>query len=177
MNKRLKKTNPLVAGLIAGLLLLGSAVVFASNGSTAFMFNSARPQVIIHLAGVVERNNEKVSLEKVDAVKPGETLHWTITSENKGDGEAKEYKAVGKIPSGTSFVADSAKAEGAANATYSIDGGKSFSKQPMIEEKQLDGSVKLVPAPVSLYSQVRFEWDNSLNSNEKLNASYDVRVK
>jgi uncharacterized repeat protein (TIGR01451 family) len=176
MKKRFKKTNRLVMGLMAGLLLLGSAVVFANN-STAFMFNSARPQVVIHLAGVVERNNENVSLEKVDGVKPGETLHWTITSENKGDADAVGYKAVGKIPSGTSFVADSAKAEGAGNVTYSIDGGKSFSKEPMIEEKQSDGSVKLIPAPVSMYSQVRFEWGKSLTSNEKLNASYDVRVK
>ena len=176
MNKKPKKTNRLVVGLFAGLLLLGSAVVFANN-SAAFSFVTARPQVIINLAGTVVRNNEKLSLEKVDAVKPGETLHWTITSENKGDGNAQEYKAVGKIPNGTSFVANSAKAEGTENFTYSIDGGKTFSKQPMIEEKQADGSVKLVPAPVAMYTQVRFEWEKPLNSNEKLNASYDVRVK
>ena len=176
MNKKLRKTNRLFIGLIAGLLMVGSAVVFASN-SEAFSFAAASPKVSIKLAGTVNRNNEQVSIEKVETVKPGEILHWTITSENKGDGDAKEYKAVGKIPSGTLFVADSVKADGAASVTYSIDGGKNFAKQPMIEEKQADGSVKLVPAPVNLYSQVRFEWEQPLVASEKLSASYEVRVK
>lgn len=176
MNKNINKANRLVIGLIAGLLLVSSAVAFANNGGS-FSFVTARPQINVTLAGMIERDSEKLSLEKVDAVKPGEVLHWTIKSENEGDGAAKEYKAVGKIPAGTVFVADSAKAEGKAAVTYSIDGGKTFSAQPMIEEKQADGSVKMVPAQVSMYSQVRFEWEAPLNPNEKLNAFYDVKVK
>lgn len=169
------KTRKKLLGLVIGLLFLSSVVVFANKG--AAFSTSVKPVINVVLSGMVERQNEKLSLDKVGAVSPGEILHWTITSENKGDGAAKEYKAIGKIPAGTEFVADSAKAEGLANVTYSIDGGKKFTKQPMIEEKQTDGSVKLVPAPVSMYTQVRFEWESSLNPNEKLNASYDVRVK
>ncbi len=176
MNKNIKKANRLVIGLIAGLLLVSSAVAFANNGGS-FSFMNAKPQINITLSGMIERDSEKLQLDKVDAVKPGETLHWTINSENAGDGAAQEYKAVGKIPAGTVFVADSAKAEGAAAITYSIDGGKNFSQQPMIEEKQADGSVKLVPAPVAMYSQVRFEWAAPLSAKEKLNAFYDVKVK
>lgn len=172
--KKINKANRLLVGLGLSLLLAASAVVFANNSST---FSGVRPQVNITLGGTVERDNQKVELNKVDSVKPGEILHWTITSENKGDGSANEYKAVGKIPAGTVFVADSAKAQGEVIVKYSIDGGKTFSNQPMIEEKQADGSVKLVPAPVSMYSQVRFEWNAPLNPSEKLNASYDVRVK
>jgi uncharacterized repeat protein (TIGR01451 family) len=176
MNKNINKANRLVIGLIAGLLFLSSVVAFANNGGS-FSLATARPQINVTLSGMIERDKEKLQLDKVEAVKPGEILHWTINSENKGDGEAKEYKAVGKIPAGTVFVAKSAKAEGAAAITYSIDGGKTFSAQPMIEEKQADGSVKLVPAPESMYSQVRFEWEAPLNPNEKLNAFYDVKVK
>lgn len=175
MKQKTKKANRFLIGLGLGLLLVAGAVVFANNSSSAF--SSARPQVIIALAGTVERDEQKVALDKTDSVKPGEILHWTITSENKGDGGANEYKAVGKIPAGTVFVEGSATAQGEAVVTYSIDGGKNFSKQPMIEEKQADGSVKMVPAPVSMYSQLRFEWNAPLNPQEKLNASYDVRVK
>lgn len=176
MNKKMNKAKRFIVGIVGCLLLVSSIVVFGNNGG-AFAFANARPQVIVTLSGTVERENEKLALDKVQEVKPGEVLHWTITSENKGEGNAKEYKAVGKIPTGTIFVADSAKTEGATVITYSIDGGKNFSLQPMIEEKQIDGSVKLVPAPISMYSQVRFEWNSSLNSNEKLNAFYDVKVK
>ena len=73
-------------------------------------------------------------------------------------------------------MTDSAKAEGA-QTFYSIDGGKSFSAQPMIEEKQADGSVKRVPAPVSMYTEIRYEWSDPLAQGGKLSASYKVRVK
>ena len=73
-------------------------------------------------------------------------------------------------------MADSAQAD-AAVVTFSLDGGKTFSKQPMIEEKQADGSVKQVPAPVDMYTQVRFEAERPLNAGEKFDAFYSVRVK
>ena len=108
---------------------------------------------------------------------PGETLDWTITSENDGNAAAHDYKAVGQIPRGTVLIAGSTSADGSASVAYSIDNGKSFSSQPMIDEKQPDGTVKQVPAPVSMYTQLRYEWADPLASGGKLQASYKVRVK
>ena len=71
---------------------------------------------------------------------------------------------------------DAPKAEGA-KAVFSIDGGKSFSPQPMIEEKQADGSTKRVPAPTAMYSEIRYEWADAFAQGGKLSASYKVRVK
>lgn len=172
-----KSRKGLIRSLVFGLLILsclaGGVAVLAGKNGGAF----GRPQVKVVLSGAVERDNEMVSLEKADEVRPGEILHWTVSSENIGDGNAGDYKVVGRIPAGTQFVEGSAKAEGAPVVTYSIDGGKSFSKQPMIEEKQADGSVKRVPAPASMFTQLRFEWSEPLNSKENLKASYDVVVK
>jgi hypothetical protein len=47
----------------------------------------------------------------------------------------------------------------------------------MIDEKQADGSINRVAAPVSMYTQVRFEWADALAPGGKLVASYQVRVK
>jgi len=47
----------------------------------------------------------------------------------------------------------------------------------MIEEKQADGSVKRVPAPVSMYTEIRYEWSDPLAQGGKLSLSYKVRVK
>jgi len=61
--------------------------------------------------------------------------------------------------------------------TYSIDNGKSFSAQPTIEEKQPDGSTKKVPAPATMYTQLRYEWADPLVQGGKVSASYKVRLK
>ncbi len=141
------------------------------------MTSAARPEVKVSLVGLVERDQARVPVEKVTAVNPGETLSWTITSQNDGDGAARDYKTVGQIPRGTEFIKGSAQPENNAEVTYSIDGGKTFQSLPVIEEKQADGTTKRVPAPVSMYTQVRYEWADGLAANSKLNASYKVRVK
>jgi len=138
---------------------------------------SGRPEIRVELDGTVARADESVPLDKAGAVHPGEVLDWTITSVNEGDGAAREYRTVGQIPKGTSLVAGSAAAGQNASVTYSIDGGKSFSAQPLVEERQPDGTVKMVPAPVSTYTQVRYEWAEPFAAGRTLAASYKVRVK
>ena len=170
--KKNLRTLPLAA---LCLLVLGGAAAIAQRqlkGAAA-----GRPEVKVTLAGSVLRAEERLPLEKAAAVNPGEVLDWTITSENDGNAAANDYKTVGQIPKGTVLVAGSATSDGTASVVYSIDNGKTFSARPTIEEKQADGTVKVVPAPVSMYTQVRYEWADPLASGGKLQASYKVRVK
>src|SRR5262252_6591750 len=171
----LKSKKRMSVMLVAALtLLLAGVAGFAQKH--LMLLGAARPDVKVQLSAAVERDSKSVALDKDTVVNPGEILDWTITSENDGNGAALEYKTVGHIPRGTSFVVDSAKADGA-KAAFSIDGGKSYSPQPMIEEKQPDGSTKRVPAPVSMYTEIRYEWADPLAQGGKLSASYKVRVK
>jgi len=169
--KKYASTLPIVALCV---LVLGSAVALSQK--KFMMLRSGRPAVKVMLSGMVERDDNKVPVEKAALVKSGEILDWTINAENTGNAAALAYKAVGHIPRGTEFVAGSAKADGA-KTVFSIDGGKSYSPQPMIEEKQPDGSVKRVPAPSSMYTEVRYEWADPLAQGGKLSATYKVRVK
>ena len=158
--------------------MLGGAGVFAQRNYVAREHaNAAQPEVRVALAGAVERAGARVALDKAGDVHPGEVLAWTITSANEGDGAARDFKAVGQIPAGTVFVAGSTTADGSASVTYSIDHGKSFSPQPTVEERQADGTVKRVAAPVSMYTQVRYEWADAFDAGQKLTAAYKVRVK
>ena len=166
------RTLPFVA---LGLVILGSAAAVAQK--KFMMLRAGRPEVKVMLSGMVERESGRIPVNKAEAVKPGEVLDWTISSENEGTAPARDYKAVGKIPQGTEFVAGSATADGSATVTYSIDNGKSFSASPTIQEKQPDGSLKQVLAPVAMYMQVRYEWTDPLAQGEKLNASYRVRLR
>ena len=169
--KKYSTTLPVVALCV---LVLGSAVAFSQK--KFMMLRTARPEVKVMLSGVVERDGAQVPVEKASLVKSGETLNWTITSVNEGNAPANEYKTVGKIPAGTQFVAGSANAEGSAAITFSIDNGKSFSSSPTVDERQADGTVKKVAAPVSMYNQVRYAWSTPLTEGAKLNATYKVRL-
>ncbi|HJR08740.1 MAG TPA: hypothetical protein VJ842_15880 [Pyrinomonadaceae bacterium] len=174
--KQLKKkmSVPVVAALC--LLLVGTAAAFAQRQLAARTV-AGQPEVKVKLAGSLKRDDKSLSLDKAGEVHPGEILDWTITSANEGDAPARQYKTIGQIPRGTSYIAGSAVAEYGAAVSYSIDGGKNFAAQPVIEEKQADGTKKMVPAPVSMYTQVRYEWSDPLAAGTTLSASYKVRVK
>lgn len=173
--KKSSKNRASVILITCALLIAGGAAVFAKTGA-ARLFTS-RPEIKVTLAGSVHRGQAELAIDKAEAVNSGEVINWSIVSDNVGDGVAHQYKTVGQIPKGTSFVEGSAQAEGKAAVTYSIDGGKSFTPRPMIAEKQPDGTMKQVPAPVSMYTQVRYEWADPLAAGGKLTASYQVRVK
>jgi uncharacterized repeat protein (TIGR01451 family) len=170
------KTKKRLRGvLVSGLMLLVATGVALAQRHY-MMANAARPDVKVNLIGSVERDSKVMTLDKATVVRPGEVLTWTVDAVNVGGAPALEYRAITHIPRGTEYVKGSAQAEGA-NALYSIDGGKSFSPQPMIEQKQADGSVKLTPAPLSMYTSIRYEWANPLAPGAKVAASYQVRVK
>ena len=173
MSKLRKKFG--VLPLLFCLLVVGSAVSFAQRQLAHIA--TGRPEVKVLMSGEVEREAGPVALDKVEAVKPGEILQWHIVSMNEGTAGARDYKAVGHIPKGTTFIAGSAAGENGSTVTYSIDGGKTFSTLPIIEEQQADGLMKKVPAPVSMYTEIRYEWSDALAAGSKLTAYYKVRVR
>lgn len=175
---KLKKNFRVLMLAALSLLILGGAAALAQRQlRSASVVSGGRPLVKVTLSGSVMRDQTRLPIEKATTVNPGEILDWTITSENDGNAPAHDYKTVGQIPKGTMLVAGSTTSDGSAKVAYSIDNGKTFSAQPMIEEKQSDGSTRLVPAPVSMYTQVRYEWADPLTEGGKLQASYKVRVK
>lgn len=174
MNRLKTRTRATVVALIA-ISAFATAAAFAQKQLAARA--GGHPEVKVILTGTVARGSEAIALDKAGAVHPGEVLDWKIVSSNDGDGAAREYKTVAHVPAGTSLVAGSASAEYGAQVSYSIDGGRSFSPQPTVEEKQADGTVKKVPAPVSMYTEVRYEWAEPFAAGSKLEASYKVRVK
>ena len=181
---------------ICGLLLLSGAVAFAQhNRSLTRIFaapaNAAlaivhtddpqtpnnRPLVKLFLNGAIEREGKQIAVETAGPVRPGEVVSFTMSSVNDGSAPARQYRAVGQIPRGTILVPNSAMGDGSTQVSYSIDDGKEFSSIPLIDEKQPDGTIRKVAAPVSMYTQVRFEWADPLGPGGKLVTSYQVRVK
>jgi uncharacterized repeat protein (TIGR01451 family) len=175
--RKIMRKNFIFNLALALVVLSGAAVFAAQNETVARALNIIRPEVKVQMSGTVQRNGQAISVETVEMVKTGEILDWKVVSANEGNASARNYRVVGQIPNGTAFVAGSAQAEDAPQVKYSIDGGKTFSAEPMIEERQADGSVKKVPAPASAYTQVQFDWAKDLPAQAQLNAAYRVRVK
>ncbi|MEA2206222.1 MAG: hypothetical protein QOE77_2998 [Blastocatellia bacterium] len=197
MSTLLKRTSRVFLA-VTGLLLVGGAVALAQHNNALVRILTGpvhavvaavqpkpaqqqlannRPLVKLFLTGAIQRDSKSIPIEQAGPVTPGEVVSFTMNSVNEGGAPAREYRAIGQIPSGATFVAGSALAERDTQVSYSIDNGQMFSATPMIEEKQADGTIKRVAAPVSMYTQVRFEWADPLAAGGKLVTSYQVRVK
>jgi len=161
LNRRLRP-----AGLMA--LIISAALVAFAQG---------RPAVKVQLNGAVDRAGKEVALADAKAVGPGEVLRWTVLSLNEGQAPALNYQTTAPVPKGTAYVPGSASGELSPQITFSIDGGRAYSAQPMIPERQPDGSTKMVPAPASSYTHVRFQWAASLAASNSVKAYYSTRVK
>ena len=170
------KSRERLSSLLVAAIVVMVATAFVIAQKRFMLRGAARPEINLKLVGSVERDSKLIPLDNSIAVNSGEIVEWVISGENSGNASAQNYKTVGHIPKGTVFIVGSATADGA-KTVFSIDGGKSFSPQPMIEEKQPDGSTKQVPAPVYMYTEIRYEWSDPLAQGGKLTASYKVRVK
>ena len=154
-----------------------TAIIGALITSSVFAMWAVRPDVKVVLSGTVERDNQTIQIEQAGLLNPGEILHWTILSQNAGNAPAHNYKTMGEIPAGTAYVAGSAKAGGDVAILFSIDQGKAFAAKPMVDQKQPDGSSRQVPAPATMYSHIRYEWNDPLSEGKQVSATYKVRVK
>ena len=196
MSRSTRRTSRIFCAVFI-VILVGGAVTYAHHSKTLarIIANPAhtvaavvsrtyiqqpsqnRPEIKLYLTGTVDRDGKKTPLANAGHVSPGEVVSFTLNSVNEGSAAAREYRAIGQIPRGSILVADSASAGTGTRISYSINDGDEFSSVPMIDEKQADGSIKKVVAPVSMYTQVRFEWADPLAPGGKLMTSYQVRVR
>ena len=94
---------------------------------------------------------------KATDVLPGDVVRFTLRFTNTTEQPVRDVVFSNPVPEGMRFVAGSATA-GASNATitFSIDGGASYSPQPMVEVTDESGERRRVPAPPETYTHVRW---------------------
>jgi len=163
--------------LATALSLTVAAGVLALTPKQALLalLPAGRPDVRLQLHGAVHRGEQVFTVEKANPIGHGEFINWTVEASNVGDGAAKGVVVGAHVPSGTQFVGGSASAPGA-RVLYSINEGRDFSEQPMIEKKDLNGQTVMVPAPQSLYTNLRFEWVGTIDADARVKATYQVEV-
>ncbi len=177
-----------------GVLAIAVAIPFASGAPVFANLHKAgaelvrkifQPQVELVLSAekqVISKNAEgeqEITWETLEGdvtVRPGDVLRYTLLSKNAGDKSASELKITQPIPQQTVYILDSARANGAQLA-YSIDGGQTYAKQPMVEVTQPDGTVAMEPAPAEAYTHVQWDYSESLKPMASVQAVYEVAIQ
>jgi len=146
----------------------------AFDAAIAIAQNAQRPDVKLNLM-VERRNGESWQGGNLNDVRPGEVLRYSVKGKNQGNRAATNFTLTQPIPKRSVYVANSAT--GNAQITYSIDGGKSYSPQPMLQRKRADGSTESYPAPAETYTHVRWKFSNAIDPGAIVSAFYQVRVR
>ena len=106
---------------------------------------------------------------------PGDEIRYRLVFTNVTAGPVKNIQFVDPIPSGMVYVLGSATSDPRVHAEYSIDGGKSYSAQPVIAVVQ-DGKTVEQPAPRERYTHVRWTVLGSLAPGAKVTAEFRTQV-
>lgn len=167
---------PLVGGepVRAQLLEVKEAIVESIFRPEVKLTLGAEKQVVKKDAQGVETKTWEVLAGRV-TVEPGDILRYTVDGANSGDVDAANLQITQPVPANTLYSIGSAT--GSTTITYSIDNGKSFVAEPMVEVVQADGSVELEPAPAEAYTHVKWSFDESLGSAENVKVAYEVTVQ
>lgn len=163
----MKSKNLIVTALAAVLLFPAVAL--------------AKPQVKIGITAEKEvsvTENGKTVTKRMPATEaaPGETIVYTLKVANTGDETATNVVVNDPIPEGTAYVTGSAT--DAQDATFSIDGGKTFDKPSLLtyEVTNPDGAKEKRTASPDQYTHIRWQLPQvAAGANEEL--SFQVKVK
>lgn len=169
----------LVAIPVTGVALSSS---FLGNGS-AIADESQKPNMRLRLVGekqIVGKDaagEPQVTWETISktGTKPGDVLRYRLSGKNQGKASAKRLILTQPIPTGTTYVLQSAQGTDT-QTQFSIDGAKSFSTAPKVTFRQADGTIGTRPAPATAYTHVQWKFDRTIAANAQVNVAYQVQV-
>jgi uncharacterized repeat protein (TIGR01451 family) len=113
-------------------------------------------------------DGKSFKLVPISSAKPGDVIVYGVTASNISDRPVNKLQINQKIRPGTVYIAKSATPISNASLMFSIDGGKTFSPQPIVNKK---------PAPASAYTNIRWSFIGSFAPKAKSNVSYEVEVR
>ncbi|AFZ58486.1 hypothetical protein H6G54_06140 [Anabaena cylindrica FACHB-243] len=116
------------------------------------------------------------ALKNQAVVKPGDVLLYTLKGENKSDRQLKNLTLNQPIPKQMSYVLKSINTSSNTTITYSIDGGRTFVKNPTIKVTLPNGTVETKPAPATAYTNIRLQVP-TIAAKTTFKATYQTQVR
>ena len=107
---------------------------------------------------------------------PGDVVRYELRFTNTTDVPVRNVVFDNPLPAGLRFVVGTASADpGILAVSYSIDGGQSFSAQPMVE-MLVEGERRNVPAPAEMYTHIRWTVQGWVQPGAQVTAEYRAEL-
>ena len=106
---------------------------------------------------------------------PGDEIRYSLVFTNTGPNPVKNVQFTDPVPHGTVYVLGSATAPQSTRIDYSIDGGKTYSEQPLIVAVE-NGKTVQKPAPRENYTHVRWTVLESVAPGAQVTAEFRAQV-
>ena len=114
--------------------------------------------------------------DKPKAALPGDVIRYRLTFTNLRSDSVRNVQFTDPLPGGLHYVAESATADREdVTIEFSIDGGRSWAAQPMLEET-VEGRKVRRPAPATLYTNVRWSVRGWLPPNTQVTAEMKAQL-
>ena len=158
------------------------------SGGIANAQNAKKSQVQLQLEAekkIIKKDaqgQQKVTWQGLNngaQVQPGDVLRYSVTGANNGNKAVKNLAINQPIPKGMVYVVNSAtvNSNSGAKVTYSIDGGKTYVKNPTVQVKLANGQTETRPAPDTAYTHVRWNFGESVAAKAAVKGTYQVKVR
>jgi uncharacterized repeat protein (TIGR01451 family) len=158
-----------------GLVTLSTTILLSSNlpvigQLTVPAIAQAQNQqqaIKLEIAQSRKVGSKLVPMTKTTSVKPGDVIVYSIVASNVSDRTIKNLNINQKIKPGTVYTGGSATPIAGADLAFSINGGKSFTGNPIVNKK---------PAAASAYTNVRWLFA-TVAPGSKSTVSYAVTIR
>jgi uncharacterized repeat protein (TIGR01451 family) len=115
-------------------------------------------------------------LTKDTTVQKGTSLRLQFVVKNISDRASENLVVTRPIPQGTNYLIGTATQSDAA-LTYSIDGGNTFTANPLVQVALPDGRTEMHPVSANAYSHLRWTFAKSIAPKQVLEFTYDVIIR
>ncbi|GAB1544878.1 hypothetical protein NUACC21_75540 [Scytonema sp. NUACC21] len=177
----------LLAFLSTAPLVSQISVIVNFSGTAIAQNTQAKGQVQLRLDAekrVIQQvqGKQTVSWQALQGkalIQPGDVVRYTVSAANNSNGSVKNLAINQPIPLGTVYVPNSATTNGSngTKITYSIDGGRSFVENPTVKVSLANGKAETKPAPVAMYTHVRWNFGASIPAKATVKGIYQVQVR
>ena len=122
---------------------------------------------------LLPNGNKKEELKPLpEKVYPGDVIEYRVIATNTSNGDLKDVVIRVRVPTGTSYVPGSASD----SPEFSIDGGKSYSSEPVKYVVVENGKKVIKTATPDMYTNLRWKVE-FLKPGEERVFKYRVQVK
>ena len=148
------------------------SLIFSTLVSISYASEKLKLELKAYL--VKKKENKEVLVPIPKSVNPGDIIEYQITAKNTSKEVLRNVEIKALIPKGTEYIQKSATPT--PKPLFSIDGGKTYSHEPIKYKVKENGKIVEKVATPDMYTNIKWILP-SLSPLEEVKLRYKVKVK